>query len=88
MRLVSTAIHAVTMVATIAATVRVMESPTSRVIQQHQGSGRSLHTIRVSAAARSRHSRGLEETADGIWSIYFNTVLLAKLDERDYIIRG
>ena len=25
---------------------------------------------------------------DGIWSIFFNTVLLAKLDERDYIIRG
>jgi putative transposase len=31
---------------------------------------------------------GLEETDDGIWSIYFHTVLLAKLDERDYIIRG
>jgi putative transposase len=34
------------------------------------------------------HHIGLEETDDGIWSIYFNTVLLAKLDERDYIIRG
>jgi hypothetical protein len=31
---------------------------------------------------------GLEETEDGIWSIYFNTVLLATVDERDYIIRG
>jgi transposase InsO family protein len=31
---------------------------------------------------------GLEETDDGIWSIYFHTVLLATLDERDYIIRG
>lgn len=31
---------------------------------------------------------GLEETDDGIWSIYFNTILLATLDERDYIIRG
>ena len=31
---------------------------------------------------------GLEETDDGIWAIYFNTVLLATLDERDYIIRG
>lgn len=31
---------------------------------------------------------GLEETEDGIWSIYFNTVLIATLDERDYIIRG
>jgi hypothetical protein len=24
---------------------------------------------------------------DGIWSIFFGTILLAKLDERDYIIR-
>ena len=31
---------------------------------------------------------GLEETDDGVWSLYFNTVLLATLDERDYIIRG
>jgi len=31
---------------------------------------------------------GLEETDDGVWSIYFNTVLLARLDERVYIIRG
>jgi hypothetical protein len=29
----------------------------------------------------------LEETDDGIWSIYFGTVLLAKVDERDMIIR-
>jgi len=34
------------------------------------------------------HRIGLEETDDGIWSIYFNTVLIATLDERDYIIRG
>jgi transposase InsO family protein len=31
---------------------------------------------------------GLEEVDDGLWSIYFNTVLIATLDERDYIIRG
>ena len=31
---------------------------------------------------------GLEETDDGVWSIYFNTVLIATLDERDYIIWG
>jgi transposase InsO family protein len=31
---------------------------------------------------------GLEETDDGIWAIYLNTVLLATFDERDYIIRG
>jgi hypothetical protein len=31
---------------------------------------------------------GMEETDDGVWSIYFNTVLIATLNERDYIIRG
>lgn len=31
---------------------------------------------------------GLEETDDGIWSIYFSSTLLAKLDERDGQIRG
>jgi putative transposase len=40
------------------------------------------------AQSRTHHHIGLEETADGIWSIYCNTVRLAKLDERDYIIRG
>ena len=30
----------------------------------------------------------LEETDDGVWSIYLGTVLLARLDERDYVIRG
>ena len=29
---------------------------------------------------------GLEETDDGVWSIYFHSVLLATLDERDCII--
>jgi hypothetical protein len=31
---------------------------------------------------------GLEETDDGVWSIQFNTVLLATLDERGFLIRG
>lgn len=30
----------------------------------------------------------LEETDDGVWAIYFNTVLIGTVDERDYIIRG
>lgn len=40
------------------------------------------------ANALKQHHIGLEETGDGIWSIYLNTVLLARLDERDHIIRG
>ena len=31
---------------------------------------------------------GLKETYDGVWAIYFNTVLLPTLDERDFLIRG
>ena len=31
---------------------------------------------------------GLEETDDGVWNIFFNTVLLATLDEKDYTVRG
>ena len=31
---------------------------------------------------------GLEEVDDGVWSIYFGHVLLARLDERDYVLRG
>ena len=40
------------------------------------------------SSALTHHHVGLEEVDTGIWNIYFNLVLLAKLDERDYIIRG
>jgi hypothetical protein len=30
---------------------------------------------------------GLEEVGDGVWSIYFCHVLLARVDERDYVLR-
>ncbi len=40
------------------------------------------------ANALKQHHIGLEETDAGVWSIYFGPVLLARLDERDYIIRG
>jgi len=37
------------------------------------------------AATTKNHST---MSVDPFWSIYSNTVVLAKLDERDYIIRG
>jgi len=40
------------------------------------------------ANALMQHHIGLEETTDGVCSIYLGRVLLAWLDERDYIIRG
>jgi hypothetical protein len=52
------------------------------------GTFRFQHRLLFLAHTLEDHHIGLEETDDGIWAIYFNTVLLAKLDERDYIIRG
>jgi putative transposase len=40
------------------------------------------------ANALKQHPVGLEEVDDGIWSIHFCRVLLGRVDERDYIIRG
>lgn len=40
------------------------------------------------ANALTNQDIGLEETDDGVWAIHFNTVLLATVDERNYIIRG
>ena len=31
---------------------------------------------------------GLDEVEDGIWSIYFCDVLIARFDERDHVIRS
>jgi putative transposase len=40
------------------------------------------------ANALIHHPIGLEEVEDGVWSIYFCRVLLGRLDERDYVLRG
>jgi transposase InsO family protein len=40
------------------------------------------------ANALKQHLVGLEEIADGVWSIHFCHVLLGRVDERDYIIRA
>jgi transposase InsO family protein len=40
------------------------------------------------ANALIHHRVGLEEVADGIWSIYFCRVLIGRLDERDYTVHG
>ena len=52
------------------------------------GTFRFKHRLLFLANGLKQHHIGLEEVDDGIWSIYFNRVLLARLDERDYIIRG
>ena len=40
------------------------------------------------ANALTNQRIGMEETDDELWAIYFHTVLLATLDERDYIIQS
>lgn len=40
------------------------------------------------ANALKQHHIGLEESDAGVWSIYLGPVLLARVDERDYVIRG
>ncbi len=52
------------------------------------GTFRFQHKLLYIANSLVDQPLGLEETDDGRWSIYLNTVLIATLDERDYIIRG
>ena len=40
------------------------------------------------ANSLKQHTIGLEEVADGIWSIHFCRVLLGRFDERDCVIHG
>jgi putative transposase len=51
------------------------------------GTFRFRNRLLFIANALKQHYIGLEEVADGIWSIYFSRVLLARLDERDFVIR-
>jgi hypothetical protein len=51
------------------------------------GTFRFKNRLLFIANALKQHSIGLEEVEDGIWSIYFCRVLLARLDERDFVIR-
>ncbi len=52
------------------------------------GTIRFQRRVLLIANALKQHHIGLEETEDGVWSMYFCEVLLGRLDERDYIIRA
>jgi hypothetical protein len=49
----------------------------------NQGSIRFKHKVLFLSRTLDRLPVGLEETGDGIWSLYFIDVLLAKIDEGD-----
>jgi hypothetical protein len=51
------------------------------------GTFRFRNRLLFIANALKQHYIGLDEVDDGVWSIYFCNVLLARLDERDFVIR-
>lgn len=51
------------------------------------GTFRFKNRLLFIANALKQHHIGLDEVDDGVWSIYFCRVLLARLDERDFVIR-
>jgi len=51
------------------------------------GTFRFQNRLLFIANALKQHHIGLDEIDDGVWSIYFCNVLLARLDERDFVIR-
>lgn len=51
------------------------------------GTFRLKHQLLFIANPLQQHHIGLDQTGEGIWSIYCGTVLLAKIDQRDLVIR-
>jgi hypothetical protein len=66
-----------------------IEYPTHFVVKRIMNAGtfRFQHKLLLLSNTRTQLPVGLEEVDDGIWSIYFYDVLLARLDERDYTLR-
>lgn len=54
----------------------------------YAGTFRFKHKLLFLANALKLYHVGLDETDDGIWSIYFGAVLIAKFNERDMIIHA
>jgi putative transposase len=52
------------------------------------GTFRLKHKLLFIANSLKQNHIGLEEINDGIWSIYFGTVLLGRIDEREMRIYG
>lgn len=72
------------------ATLPVLEYPGHFVVKRvtHAGTIRFRHKLLFLANALKEHRIGLEESDDGIWSLYFGLVLLGKIDERTMKVYG
>jgi putative transposase len=68
----------------------VLEYPGHFVVKRvtNAGTFRLKHKLLFIANALKQNYIGLEEIDDGIWSIYFGTVLLGRVDEREMRIYG
>ena len=47
--------------------------------------GKVAHEV---TAIVTSHLIGLEEISTGVWSVYLGNVLLARIAERDFVVRG
>ena len=52
------------------------------------GTIRFKHRLLFLANALKQHHVGLEETGDGVWSLYRGAVLLGRIDERTMKVHG
>ena len=68
-------------------TLPTPEYPLHFLVKKVTDAGTFRFQRRVLYIANSRGEQHIG-TDDGVWSIYVNSILLATLDERDYIIRG
>jgi transposase InsO family protein len=66
-----------------------IEYPTHFVVKRitNAGTFRFQHKLLFLSNTLKQLPVGLEEVDDGLWSLYFCNVLLARLDERDYTLR-
>ena len=70
--------------------LRPIEYPGHYIPKRVTNAGTLRFKTRLLFIANSlkQHVVGLEEVGDGVWSLYFCNVLLARVDERDYILRA
>lgn len=59
-----------------------------RAIPPHRGHSERYEFTHANGPTRTATVADSGRAAAGVWSIYFNTVLLATLNERDFVIRG
>ena len=72
------------------ATLAEPEDPGPCLVRRvsHAGTLRFQRRPRFLSDTLRQEGIALEETGDGRWSIYFYDVLRARLDERDFKLRG